>query len=138
MDCREPGSEGMERHYHWRYRKTETGAIVCEECGGSIEDVPNLWPIGSDHFLSRVDHKCGGAESLTSYGFIVMHIRPDGAWCEGALKTCLACVETRADGTTAPTWTTESADPLTLSPSILCTAEGCGDHGYIREGRWVA
>jgi hypothetical protein len=32
-------------------------------------------------------------------------------------------------------WTLVSADPLTLAPSILC--RGCGDHGFIREGRWV-
>lgn len=34
----------------------------------------------------------------------------------------------------AVTWTVESWDPLTLSPSVLCS---CGDHGYVREGRWV-
>lgn len=33
-----------------------------------------------------------------------------------------------------PMWTVESWEPLTLSPSLLCA---CGDHGYIREGRWV-
>ena len=30
-------------------------------------------------------------------------------------------------------WRMESSDPLTLSPSLLCH---CGDHGFIREGRW--
>lgn len=33
------------------------------------------------------------------------------------------------------TWKVEQEEPLTLSPSILCRA--CGDHGFIREGRWV-
>ncbi len=32
-------------------------------------------------------------------------------------------------------WTVVSADPLHLEPSILCTV--CGDHGFIRDGRWV-
>lgn len=32
-------------------------------------------------------------------------------------------------------WTVESWDPLTLSPSLLCTI--CKDHGFVREGRWV-
>ena len=32
-------------------------------------------------------------------------------------------------------WTVESRDPLTLSPSILCTT--CGHHGFIRDGKWV-
>lgn len=33
------------------------------------------------------------------------------------------------------TWKVEQNEPLTLSPSILCRA--CGDHGFIRNGRWV-
>lgn len=32
-------------------------------------------------------------------------------------------------------WRVESWDPLTLSPSLLCTT--CGNHGFVREGRWV-
>lgn len=35
----------------------------------------------------------------------------------------------------SPRWDVESFSPLTLSPSILC--RGCGNHGYIREGKWV-
>jgi len=31
-------------------------------------------------------------------------------------------------------WDMVSIEPLTLAPSILC---GCGDHGFIRGGRWV-
>ena len=33
------------------------------------------------------------------------------------------------------TWKVESDDPLTLSPSLLCSA--CGDHGFVRNGKWV-
>lgn len=33
-----------------------------------------------------------------------------------------------------PKWQVQSYDPLTLSPSILCTA--CNHHGWIRNGRW--
>lgn len=32
-------------------------------------------------------------------------------------------------------WTVESWEPLTLSPSLLC--QRCGDHGFVRNGRWV-
>ena len=32
-------------------------------------------------------------------------------------------------------WKVEQWEPLTLSPSLLC--ETCGDHGFIRDGRWV-
>lgn len=31
-------------------------------------------------------------------------------------------------------WDLVSESPLTLSPSILCRA--CGDHGFIRNGKW--
>lgn len=34
-------------------------------------------------------------------------------------------------------WELVSLEPLTLSPSLLCRAPGCTDHGFIREGRWV-
>jgi hypothetical protein len=33
------------------------------------------------------------------------------------------------------TWKVESDEPFTISPSILCRA--CGDHGFIRDGKWV-
>lgn len=42
----------------------------------------------------------------------------------------------RAVHPNVPKWTVESMEPLTLSPSLLCTV--CGDHGFIRGGRWVA
>lgn len=34
-------------------------------------------------------------------------------------------------------WTVDNwdLDHFTLSPSVQCT--NCGDHGYIRDGRWV-
>lgn len=40
----------------------------------------------------------------------------------------------------SPPWTVVSADPLTVSPSIHCVLakDGCGLHGFIREGKWVA
>ena len=31
-------------------------------------------------------------------------------------------------------WRLECEDPLTVSPSLLCTR--CGRHGFIRQGRW--
>lgn len=32
-------------------------------------------------------------------------------------------------------WTVVQREPLTLTPSILCT--GCGCHGFITNGEWV-
>lgn len=63
----------------------------------------------------------------------VEHTRPDG-------KACISGVT--FDGPVARQlvplsglWTVESWEPLTINPSLLCG--GCGDHGWIREGRWV-
>lgn len=33
-----------------------------------------------------------------------------------------------------PKWQVQTWEPLTCSPSFLCH---CGDHGFIREGKWV-
>lgn len=32
-------------------------------------------------------------------------------------------------------WTVQHADPLTVTPSILCGS--CKTHGWIRDGKWV-
>ncbi len=32
-------------------------------------------------------------------------------------------------------WRVTSWEPLTLEPSLLCNV--CGDHGFVREGKWV-
>lgn len=33
-------------------------------------------------------------------------------------------------------WVVERAEPLTVSPSILCGS--CKTHGFIRDGKWIA
>lgn len=35
-----------------------------------------------------------------------------------------------------PRWKVISLEPLTIEPSILCTF--CGNHGYIRESKWIS
>jgi hypothetical protein len=32
-------------------------------------------------------------------------------------------------------WTLVSKEPLTVTPSLAC---GCGDHGFITNGKWVS
>jgi hypothetical protein len=53
-----------------------------------------------------------------------------GRWCSGWIPLTRA-VRVATGG---PTWEVEQLEPLTLSPSLLCT--GCGHHGFIRNGRW--
>lgn len=66
------------------------------------------------------------------HGAIVSHSTPDGRYCEGAItfespRSAVAWADHAR-------WTVQSRDPLTLSPSLLCS---CGDHGFIRNGAWV-
>ncbi|HYS41963.1 MAG TPA: DUF6527 family protein [Pseudonocardiaceae bacterium] len=60
----------------------------------------------------------------------VTHTKPDGSPCMSA-----ATFDTVPGTEPHRTWHVEQDDPLTLSPSLLCTA--CGDHGFIRNGQWV-
>ncbi len=68
------------------------------------------------------------------YGIVDFHNKPDGTECWGG--SIMFDLPQNAHVPDRAKWQVESMDPLTLSPSLLCTL--CGSHGYIREGRWVA
>lgn len=63
-------------------------------------------------------------------GLLESHRSPDGRECSGSVTFDVP----EAEGLKGPRWTVESWEPLTISPSILCS---CGWHGFIRGGRWV-
>jgi hypothetical protein len=63
---------------------------------------------------------------------IVSHKSPQGVICSGVITFDSEITREVFNG---PFWQVESWDPLTLSPSLLCK---CGDHGFIKQGRWVA
>lgn len=92
--------------------------------------------LGDGHFYALVtcSDSCPGSGK---HGIIQPHLRGDGTWCGGAVTFAGHIAPKRADGTPGHTWTVHSLDPLHLEPSLLCTAKGCGDHGFIREGRWI-
>ncbi len=77
----------------------------------------------------------GGSVEVTAktgkpgeWGLIWHHTRPDnGTPCSGCLSW---------DPDDAKHWTLVSREPLTLAPSLNCTA--CGRHGFIRAGGWVS
>jgi hypothetical protein len=64
-------------------------------------------------------------------GIIEEHPGKDGARCSGYVK--FRGRDPNPEG--RPSWVVEQEEPLTLSPSVLCTT--CGHHGYVREGKWV-
>lgn len=81
----------------------------------------------ADILLTTVDEN-----GLMAAGIIDWHRRADtGAWCGGALS--FIAIDDN------PVWTVESLDPLTITPSVLCSPElgGCGDHGWITAGNWI-
>lgn len=53
--------------------------------------------------------------------------------CEGSIS--FAVPEAAAVANDHACWNVESWQPLTLSPSLLCRC--CGNHGFVREGKWV-
>lgn len=66
------------------------------------------------------------------YAAMIRHTTSAGEPCMGAI-TFEGEVARRIEPG-KPVWSVESWEPLTVSPSLLCS---CGDHGFIRDGRWV-
>jgi hypothetical protein len=92
--------------------------------------------LGSDHWMSWYV-LYSNSEQRT--GIIVWHPLTPACEEQGCtfLGSCGGSVPfdiPENESVDGPKWSVESWDPLTLSPSLLCH---CGDHGWIREGRWV-
>lgn len=85
----------------------------------------NAIPIGPDHYVTFVTRRDGSKAGIYEW-----HRDPQGQWCAGYILFAQP-----HESHTRPSWTVESEQPLTLSPSVLCRA--CNNHGWIREGRWV-
>lgn len=64
-------------------------------------------------------------------GLHISHRSPAGVECSGGVNLDVP----EAEGLKGARWQVDAWEPLTLSPSILCS---CGHHGWIRESRWVS
>lgn len=99
--------------------------------------------LGHQHFLQWVgwspdrelNPQYDGIPDVEKYGAILYHFKQDGSECMGSIHFT-GDVQRKIEPA-HPSWTVDSWEPLTISPSVLCRAEGCGDHGFIREGKWV-
>lgn len=76
----------------------------------------------------------GGSVEITTktgkpgdWGLIWYHTRPDNG------KPCSGCLSW--DPADEPHWDLLSREPLTLLPSLHCTA--CERHGWIKDGHWM-
>lgn len=70
---------------------------------------------------------------VDKWGLTIYHTTPSGQPCAGFV-TLDGDVQRQVEPNRTNRWTVESWEPLTLSPSVLCS---CGDHGFIRNGVWV-
>lgn len=87
--------------------------------------------LGDGHWLTFVDYK-GDPRA----GARQPHLtdKTETGMCEGWITFEGSAWAAEFDNR-IPTWKVECWEPLTLSPSLLC--RGCGDHGFIRAGKWV-
>jgi hypothetical protein len=108
--------------------------------------VSDTLDLGSGHVLTfhawspdrALNPQFEGIPDVERYGATISHRTPDGRECMGGVTFAGAsqrALDSRPGARAQATWTVESWEPLTLSPSILCH---CGDHGYIRDGRWIS
>lgn len=86
--------------------------------------------LGDNHTLIFSDYK-----DEKKVGAAVWHLKPDGTECSGWISFAGRAWANEFKANPIKTWEVVQEDPLTLTPSLLCRQ--CGDHGYIREGRWV-
>lgn len=115
--------------------------------------------LGDDHALWFVgwaadrdlNPQYDGVPDVSRYSAVVEHRKPDGSLCISAIHfdtpevravddaSRKHCEKLGAPYAEYPRWQVQSWDPLTVSPSLLCTVGkgGCGDHGFIRGGKWI-
>jgi hypothetical protein len=105
-----------------------------------INGIEHDLELGLDHWLSftvwkpdrDVNPQYADLPDNDRIGAIISHKKQDGSWCQGTMW--FDCEQVRKAFPGHHTWTVVSFDPLTCSPSFLCH---CGDHGFIRDGKWV-
>ena len=98
--------------------------------------------LGHDHAMSYfcwapdrdLNPQYEGIPDVERYGITVYHKAPDGSECASAVVFD-GEVQRKLEPDGRHRWAVVQEDPLTLSPSLLCMR--CGDHGFIRDGKWV-
>lgn len=77
------------------------------------KDVPDIDPLGA--IVHHLDKRDPSKMCMSGVYFDLPNVRAviDSDYC----------------------WQVESLEPLSISPSLLCT--DCGDHGFIKNGRWI-
>lgn len=87
--------------------------------------------LGDNHILTFCSYE---GESRVACN--IKHLTKDGNECNGFIAfRGRAWEKTFTVPNTITAWDVIQDEPLTLTPSILC--RGCGDHGFVTNGRWI-
>ncbi len=104
-----------------------------------INQIEHELDLGNNHWLSFTQWKPDrdlnpqykDLPDNDRIGGIISHLKEDGTWCQGSIW--FDCIQTRTVFSKHPLWQVLVWEPLTCNSSFLCH---CGDHGYIRNGKW--
>jgi hypothetical protein len=115
---------------------------ICREHEIDPKDA-RLVDIGDNHFYRftewspnrELNPQHAHLPDVNPCGAIVYHLhRVTGSLCISSIMFDIPAIREAWNGN-GSFWTVDSLEPLTVSPSLLCRE--CGDHGFIRGGRWV-
>lgn len=104
------------------------------------ENMSDVIDLGHGHYLwynsftpdRDINPQYKGVPDVEKIGASIEHVKPDGKTpCVGGLFFRSPIQEKYFPEHAA--WDVISWDPLHIEPSVLCS---CGDHGFIRNGRW--
>lgn len=96
------------------------------------EHVLKFFAWAPDRSIQSNAERFAGVPDVEKWGASVSHRKPDGEPCAGFV-TFESDVQAKVQPGVSK-WKVECWEPLTLSPSLLCS---CGDHGFVRSGKWV-
>lgn len=86
-----------------------------------------------DRKIQANAERYAGIADIEKCSLVLEHKAPDGTLHEGVI-TIEQPGARAVFGERQPLWQVHSWEPLTLTPSVLCS---CGWHGFITNGRWV-
>jgi hypothetical protein len=75
-----------------------------------------------------------GIDDIEKCCLVLTHLMPDGVTPHEGIVTVDTSPSTIKVFPRHPMWQVHSWEPLTLTPSVLCS---CGWHGFITNGKWV-
>jgi hypothetical protein len=90
------------------------------------------WPTKKWSSITRLTPEVGAPEILTAV--VIWHRRPDNGEICGVLVHFARPLQKSEKALDYPIWEVKSFKPFEIMPSVICKT--CGDHGWIRDGRW--